>query len=49
MHTSVTPRHPLMARRAFLQAGTIGALGLSMTDVSQLRGTIERPPGPGTT
>ena len=26
-----------MARRAFLQAGTIGALGLSMTDVARLR------------
>jgi len=25
-----TPRHPIMDRRAFLQAGTIGALGLSM-------------------
>src|SRR2546428_13860270 len=48
MQTSVSPRHPFMARRAFLQAGTIGALGLSMTDVAQLRasaptGRAERP------
>src|SRR5262245_54079807 len=33
-----TPRHPIMDRRAFLQAGTIGALGLSMTEVAALRG-----------
>jgi hypothetical protein len=33
------PRHPLIGRRAFLQAGTIGALGLSMTDVARLRAT----------
>jgi uncharacterized protein (DUF1501 family) len=38
MHTSVGPRHPLIDRRAFLQAGTIGALGLSMTGVAELRG-----------
>src|SRR5207245_905514 len=38
MHTSASPRHPMMARRAFLQAGTIGALGLSMTEVANLRG-----------
>src|SRR5207248_7778551 len=29
----------LIPRRSFLQAGTIGALGLSMTDVAALRGT----------
>jgi Protein of unknown function (DUF1501) len=39
MRSSVSPRHPLLDRRAFLQAGTIGALGLSMTDVAELRGT----------
>jgi uncharacterized protein (DUF1501 family) len=38
MHTSVSPRHPLMDRRAFLQAGTLGALGLSMTGVTELGG-----------
>src|SRR4051794_712294 len=37
MLDSATPRHPLMGRRTFLQAGTIGALGLSMTDVAHLR------------
>src|SRR5262249_2037847 len=31
------PRHPSPDRRAFLQAGTIGALGLSMIDVARLR------------
>src|SRR5690349_14361536 len=34
---SATLRHPRMGRRAFLQAGTIGALGLSMTDGALLR------------
>jgi hypothetical protein len=48
MHTSAAPRHPfLVGRRAFLQAGTIGALGLSMTDVARLRAAApertERP------
>src|SRR5207244_11719165 len=38
MNKSASPRHPYMARRTFLQAGTIGALGLSMTDVADLRG-----------
>src|SRR5712692_1885070 len=37
MQTSLTPRHPFLNRRAFLQAGTIGALGLSMCDVAELR------------
>src|SRR5262245_32442018 len=44
MHTASSPRRPLMGRRAFLQAGTIGALGLSMTDVAELRGAP--PAGP---
>src|SRR5437588_10170180 len=39
MDASANPRHPFMGRRAFLQAGTIGALGLSMTDVAALRAT----------
>src|SRR5262249_29336816 len=48
MHTSANQHHPLLGRRAFLQAGTIGALGLSMTDVAQLRsatpaGATSRP------
>src|ERR1700683_4510948 len=43
MRTSASPRHPLMDRRAFLQAGTIGALGLSMADVAKLRAAA--PPG----
>ena len=38
MRTPERPRHPMMARRAFLQVGTIGALGLSMTDVAEMRG-----------
>src|SRR5262245_47284208 len=38
MRESATPRHPLPDRRVFLQAGTIGALGLSMSDVAGLRG-----------
>src|SRR6476661_3217221 len=38
MHTATNPRPP-MGRRTFLQAGTIGALGLSMTGVAALRGT----------
>ncbi|HMF18280.1 MAG TPA: DUF1501 domain-containing protein [Gemmataceae bacterium] len=38
MRTSESPRHPVMDRRAFLQAGTIGALGLSMTGAAALRG-----------
>ncbi len=38
MNTSESPPHPWMSRRAFLQAGTIGALGLSMTEVAELRG-----------
>jgi hypothetical protein len=38
MHTPEIPRHPIMSRRAFFQAGTIGALGLSMTEVAALRG-----------
>lgn len=37
MPASPSPRHPVMNRRAFLQAGTIGALGLSMTGVAELR------------
>ncbi|MFO0963975.1 MAG: DUF1501 domain-containing protein [Gemmataceae bacterium] len=37
MESSAKPRHPLPDRRAFLQAGTIGALGLSMADVAGLR------------
>src|SRR5262245_33910199 len=37
MHSPLKPRHPLPNRRAFLQAGTIGALGLSMSDVARLR------------
>src|SRR5262245_33474145 len=44
MHTASSPRRPLMGRRAFLQAGTIGALGLSMTGVAALRGA--GPAGP---
>ena len=44
MHTPASPRHPLLDRRTFLQAGTIGALGLSMTDVAALRGA--GPAGP---
>ena len=44
MHTSASPCHPLMDRRTFLQAGTIGALGLSVTDVAALRGA--GPAGP---
>src|ERR1700720_1962782 len=38
MHAPIGPRHPLMARRTLLQAGTIGALGLSMTEAAELRG-----------
>jgi len=38
MNTSVTPRHPYLSRRAFLQAGTIGALGCQWTEVAELRG-----------
>src|SRR5579864_9438172 len=38
MHTRESPRHPLIDRRVFLQAGTIGALGLSMSEVAMLRG-----------
>src|SRR5262249_41607634 len=38
VQTQTRPRHPLMDRRTFLQAGTIGALGLSMTDIAELRG-----------
>src|ERR1700755_1584777 len=45
MQSSTSPRHPLMPRRAFLQAGSLGALGLSMSDVAQLRGT-ERAQSP---
>ncbi len=37
-HASTSPRHPRMNRRSFLQAGTIGALGLSMANVAALRG-----------
>lgn len=37
MHSPASPRHPLIGRRVFLQAGTIGALGLSMTEVAKLR------------
>jgi hypothetical protein len=39
MHTAVYPRHPSLNRRAFLQAGAIGALGMSMTKVAELRGS----------
>src|SRR5258708_33534398 len=38
MQSAETPRHPLLGRRTFLQAGTIGALGLSMSGVAKLRG-----------
>src|SRR5262245_36633191 len=44
MFSSESPPHALMGRRSFLQAGTIGALGLSMTGVAQLRGA--GPTGP---
>src|SRR5262245_63067421 len=44
MHTPFRPCHPFMGRRTFLQAGTIGALGLSMTGVASLRGA--EPAGP---
>src|SRR5262245_13627947 len=37
MHASGIPRHPRLDRRAFLQAGTIGTLGLSMIDVAAAR------------
>ena len=47
MRTAVVPRHPLLNRRAFLQAGTIGALGLSMTEVARVRGAT--PASGGTT
>src|SRR5450755_3888867 len=40
MQTSANARHPSMGRRAFLQAGTIGTLGLSMADVAELRGAV---------
>src|SRR5262249_41068128 len=48
MRTSESPRHPVMDRRAFLQVGTIGALGLSMTEVAVLRGetAASRPDRP---
>lgn len=38
MSSSNQPRHPAIHRRTLLQAGTIGALGLSMSDVAALRG-----------
>src|SRR5437867_9323287 len=47
MHTSASPCHPLMDRRTFLQAGTIGALGLSMTGVAALRGAERAEPAGG--
>src|SRR5947209_13743087 len=37
MHRPLSPGRPWIDRRAFLQAGTIGALGLSMTEVGRLR------------
>ncbi len=37
MHPFENQRHPLMGRRALLQAGTIGAFGLSMADVAATR------------
>ncbi len=39
MHSLARPGRQLMGRRAFLQAGTVGALGLSMTEVAALRGS----------
>src|SRR5262249_28445037 len=47
MHTSASPRHPLMGRRTFLQAGTIGAFGLSRTAVASLRGAAPAGAGGG--
>src|SRR5262249_53880210 len=38
MHASASPHYLLVGRRTFLQAGAIGALGLSMTDVAELCG-----------
>jgi len=47
MHETENPRYPFVSRRAFLQAGTIGALGLSMAGVAGLRASnpdrAERP------
>src|ERR1700733_6711606 len=44
MRTPASPHQPFLGRRAFLQAGTIGALGLSMTEVADLGGAA--PAGP---
>src|SRR5262245_51527059 len=45
MRTSASPHDEWMGRRAFLQAGTNGALGLSMADVAALRGAAPMPAG----
>src|SRR6266576_1315791 len=45
MVAPVSPRNPLMGRRAFLQAGSIGALGLSMGEVAALRGASSSSAG----
>src|SRR5438876_10244717 len=37
MHTLTRPGCRLIGRRSFLQAGTVGMMGLSMTDVAALR------------
>src|SRR5262245_58640129 len=37
MHTPERPGHRLIGRRSFLQAGTVGVMGLSMIDVAALR------------
>src|SRR5690349_17165403 len=45
MRKSETPDSRLLGRRSFLQAGTIGALGLSMTGVASSRARSGAPSG----